>query len=313
MERRKFIRNSFLTAAASITVGHPIAIGSFAGNKNGISLTENKPFNLDYAIHDGMFRNHAGDNFLDQIQFAYDNGFRSVEDNGMRGRDAETQKKIGEKLAKLNMKMGVFVAHDIDWQKPSLTSNDKAIQEKFLSQIKESVEVAKRCNAKWMVVVPGIISHNVNIAYQKARVMDTLRKAADILSPHNLTFLLEPLNFRDHPSQVLPDVPNIYEMVKSINSPACKMLFDIYHVQIHTGNLIPNIDLCWDETVYVQLGDNPGRKEPTTGEINYKNIFLHLDKKGYKGLLGMEHGNSIAGKEGELALIKAYKEVDAFK
>ena len=105
MERRKFIRNSFLTGAASITVGQ-----SFAGNKNGISLTENKPFNLDYAIHDGMFKNHAGDNFLDQIQFAYDNGFRSVEDNGMRGRDAETQKKIGEKLAKLNMKMGVFVA-----------------------------------------------------------------------------------------------------------------------------------------------------------------------------------------------------------
>ena len=58
MERRKFIRNSFLTGAASITVGQ-----SFAGNKNGISLTENKPFNLDYAIHDGMFKNHAGEIF----------------------------------------------------------------------------------------------------------------------------------------------------------------------------------------------------------------------------------------------------------
>ncbi len=308
MERRKFIRNSFLTGAAAIAGSQ-----SFAEIKKAGGLKESKPFNLNYAIHDGMFKNHAGDNFLDQIQFGYDNGFRAVEDNGMRGRDVDMQKKIGEKLTNLNMKMGVFVAHDIDWQKPSLTSNDKAIQEKFLAQIKESVEVAKRCNAKWMVVVPGVISHSVNIAYQKARVMDSLRKAADILAPHNLILLLEPLNFRDHPSQVLPDIPNIYEMVKSVNSPACKMLFDVYHVQIHSGNLIPNIDLAWDETVYVQLGDNPGRKEPTTGEINYKNIFRHLDSKGYKGLLGMEHGNSKPGKDGEMDLIKAYRETDSFK
>jgi len=299
MERRKFIRNGFLTGASVITASPAFA--------------ENKPFNLDYAIHDGMFRHHAGDSFLDQIQFAFDNGFRAIEDNGMRGRDVEMQKKIGEKLGKLNMKMGVFVSHDIDWQKPSLTTNDKAIHDKFLSQIKESVEVAKRCGARWMVVVPGIIHHGTNLAYQKARVLDSLRRAADILAPHNLILLLEPLNFRDHPSQVLPDIPNIYEMVKSVNSPACKMLFDIYHVQIHTGNIIPNIDLSWDETVYFQLGDNPGRQEPTTGEINYKNIFRHLDKKGYKSILGMEHGNSLPGKEGELALIKAYREVDSFK
>jgi hydroxypyruvate isomerase len=178
--------------------------------------------------------------------------------------------------------------------------------------IKQSVDVAKRCAAKWMVVVPGLVNHNMHIAYQKANVMESLRRAADILAKENLTLLLEPLNFRDHPSQVLPDIPNIYEMVKSVNSPGCKMLFDVYHVQIHSGNLIPNIDLSWDETVYVQLGDNPGRKEPTTGEINYKNIFKHLTSKGYKGLLGMEHGNSIPGKEGEVALIKAYREVDNF-
>jgi hydroxypyruvate isomerase len=230
----------------------------------------------------------------------------------MRGRDKDYQEKIGSTLQQLDMTMGVFVSHDIDWQKPSLTSTDKSLQQKFLSQIKESVDVAKRCHAKWMVVVPGVINHSVNIAYQKATVLDALRRAADILAPHGLTLLLEPLNFRDHPSQVLPDIPNIYEMVKSVNNPACKMLFDVYHVQIHTGNIIPNIDLSWDETVYIQLGDNPGRKEPTTGEINYKNVLKHIYSKGYKGLLGMEHGNSKPGKEGELALIEAYRVSDNF-
>ncbi|HEY8896404.1 MAG TPA: xylose isomerase, partial [Niastella sp.] len=62
----------------------------------------------------------------------------------------------------------------------------------------------------------------------------------------------------------------------------------------------------------LQIGDNPGRKEPGTGEMNYKNIFKHLHEKGYKGILGMEHGNSIKGQEGEQALIKAYRDADSF-
>lgn len=310
MQRRHFLQQSVLAGAAAVT-GSAVYASEQPNNKTRLNNAE-PAFRMNYAIHAGMFRNHAGDDFIDQIKFAHTQGFRSIEDNGMRGREKAYQEKIGATLNDLGMTMGVFVAHDIDWQKPSLTTNDKAIREKFLAQIKDSVDVAKRCGSKWMVVVPGLVNHNMHIAYQKANVMETLRRAADILAPHDLTFVLEPLNFRDHPSQVLPDIPNIYEMVKSVNSPACKMLFDVYHVQIHSGNLIPNIDLSWDETVYVQLGDNPGRKEPTTGEINYKNIFKHLSAKGYKGLLGMEHGNSIPGKEGEVALIKAYREVDAF-
>jgi hydroxypyruvate isomerase len=90
------------------------------------------------------------------------------------------------------------------------------------------------------------------------------------------------------------------------------MQFDIYHVQIHSGNIIPNLDLSWDEIGYLQIGDNPGRNEPTTGEINYKNVFRHIYNKGFKGFLGMEHGNSRPGKEGEVALLKAYRESDSF-
>ncbi len=304
MERRKFLQQSTLAGTAML------GLSSFTNTTDKEAGPKN--FNLNYAIHDGMFRNHAGNDFIDQIKFAHGQGFRAIEDNGMRGRDKAIQEKIGTTLKELGMTMGVFVAHDIDWQKPSLSRGDKAINDKFLEQIKESVDVAKRCDAKWMVVVPGLITPGVDLAYQKAALLDTLRRAADMLAPHNLIFVLEPLNFRDHPNQILPDVPNIYEMVKSVNSPACKMLFDVYHVQIHTGNLIPNMDKAWDETVYVQLGDNPGRKEPTTGEINYKNIFKHLHNKGYKGLLGMEHGNSKPGKEGELALIEAYRSCDDF-
>ena len=70
--------------------------------------------------------------------------------------------------------------------------------------------------------------------------------------------------------------------------------------------------MAWEEIAYFQVGDNPGRKEPTTGEINYKNIFKHLYNKGYKGIVGMEHGKSKPDKEGEKALIEAYRECDSF-
>ena len=86
----------------------------------------------------------------------------------------------------------------------------------------------------------------------------------------------------------------------------------MYHMQRNEGDIIANMNRCWSEIGYIQIGDNPGRKEPGTGEMNYKNIFKHIHAKGFKGILGMEHGNSIKGIEGELALIKAYREADSF-
>ena len=312
MERRKFIRNSFLTGAATFAVGHPIAIGSVAGNKNGISLTENKPFNLDYAFHDGMFKNNAGDDFLEQIKWAYDQGFRSIEDNGMMARPVEQQKKIGDLLAKLGMRMGVFVITSDSWHwKTSLATGKQEFIDRMMNDCKEAIEVAKRCNAKWMTVVPGNFDRTQSHDMQTTNVISALRKGAAILEPHGLVMVLEALS--DNPDLFLRGTHQSYMICKAVNSPSCKFLFDMYHMQRNEGNIIANIDKVWDETPYFQIGDNPGRKEPGTGEMNYKNIFKHIYNKGYKGVLGMEHGNAKPGKEGEMELIKAYRDADSFK
>ena len=207
---------------------------------------------------------------------------------------------------------GVFVAHKIYWNKASLTSGKEDAREEFLSQIKESVEVAKRCNATWMTVVPGYVDLRLDMGYQTVNVVESLRRACDILEPHGLVMVLEPLNPRNHPGLFLKKVPQAYEICRAVNSPACKILDDLYHQQITEGNLIPNIDAAYSEIGYFQIGDNPGRKEPTTGEINYLNVFKHIKEKGFTGILGMEHGNSIEGKKGEVALIEAYRAVDNF-
>jgi hydroxypyruvate isomerase len=122
--------------------------------------------------------------------------------------------------------------------------------------------------------------------------------------------VLEPLS--DSPDLYLRTSEQTYMICKAVNSPACKILYDIYHMQKNEGNLIQNIGLTWEEIGYIQIGDNPGRNEPTTGEINYKNVFKYIYDKEFKGILGMEHGNSKPGKEGELAVIEAYAQVDSF-
>lgn len=145
-----------------------------------------------------------------------------------------------------------------------------------------------------------------------SNVIESLKQASALLEPNGLIMVLDPLNFVNHPGMFLSRSPQAYQICKSVNSPSCKILFDIYHQQIQEGNLIPNIEACWDEIAYFQIGDNPGRNEPTTGEINYTNVFEYIVNKGFRGVLGMEHGNSIPGKRGEEAVISAYKKVSDF-
>lgn len=275
----------------------------------GSTMAREKPFELNYAPHFGMFKNHAGPNELDQLQFMYDQGFTALEDNELMGRPVELQEKIGEKLAKLNMKMGVFVIKfDGFFDKQTMTTGKKEWTDLFLASCRKAVETSKRVNAKWATVVPGNFTRDLPMGIQTGHVIDNLKRAVEILEPAGLTMVLEPLS--DNSDLFLRYSDQTYSICRAVSSPSCKILFDMYHMQRNEGNLIANMDKCWDEIAYLQIGDNPGRKEPTTGEVNYQNIFRHLKQKGYSGVLGMEHGNSKPGKEGELALIDAYRKSD---
>jgi hydroxypyruvate isomerase len=307
MQRRKFMQQTFLAGSALLVPGKNI----FAGNNAESKVQDEKIFHLNYGIHDGMFKNSAGTDFIEQIKFAHSAGFRAIEDNGMMGRPVEQQKKIGDTLAKLGMQMGVFVLTSDNWHwKTSLTTGKQEWTDRMIKDCNEAIEVAKRCNAKYITVVPGNYEPGLSHDMQTANVIAALRKAADILAPHGLVMVLEALS--DNPELFLRHSDQTAMICKAVNSPACKFLFDMYHMQRNEGNIINHLNDTWDEIGYLQIGDNPGRNEPGTGEMNYKNIFKHIFSKGYKGVLGMEHGNVSAGKEGELALIKAYREADDF-
>ncbi len=299
MQRRQFLQSG-LGLAAALAASRPAAAQSSSG----------RPFGLDYAPHFGMFRHHAGQDLVDQLQFMHDEGFRSLEDNNLPRRSVADQERIGATLDRLDMRMGVFVAHTA-WGEVSFASNDADVRASLMSDVRNAIDVASRVDARWCTVVPGDYDRGIEMAYQTATVIDNLKRAAELCEPAGLTLVLEPLNhWTDHAGVFLTGIPQAYQICQAVGSPSVKILDDLYHQQITEGNLIPNLDRAWDEIAYIQVGDNPGRKEPTTGEINYLNVFRHLKAKGYDGIVGMEHGNAQDGRAGERAVIDAYRAVD---
>lgn len=313
MDRRNFVRSS-LAAGAAVAGASVTAQASRLPLMSAHTSSAPREFRLKYAPHFGMFKAHTGDDLVAQLEFMRAEGFTALEDNGMKGRSVADQELIGRTLARLGMTMGVFVAHDISWTEANLTTGDPAKRDLFLKQVRESVDVAKRVNAKWITVVPGHVDLRQDMGYMTATIIEAYKVAAGILEPHGLVMVMEPLNTqRDHPGMFLTSAPQAYAICKAVGSPACKILYDMYHAQIQVGNIIPNLDKCWSEIAYLQIGDNPGRKEPSSGEMNYQNIFKHIHGKGFTGVLGMEHGNSMPGKDGERLVIDRYIAADSWK
>lgn len=269
-------------------------------------------FTLGYAPHEGSFSSR-GDR-LEQIAYAADQGFTAWEDNEAAGRTVAEQTAMARALQQRGMTMGVFVASMPRWaeSRPLLGGNDDADREGFLADVRASIDVARRLDAKWMTIVPGFLDSRLPIGIQTGRVIDTMRRAAELVEPHGLVMVMEPLNtLTDHPGVFLQTVPQGFADAKAVDSPAVKVLADLYHEQIQAGNLIRTMETCWDEIAYLQFGDNPGRNEPGTGEINYRNIVRWLRAKGFAGVIGMEHGNALEGRAGEDRLVAAYREIDA--
>lgn len=297
-------RRSFIAAAGAV------GMTASAAPATPARAHTRRTFSMKFAPHFGMFKHHAGDDPVAQLEFAADEGFTAWEDNGMAGRSPEEQDRIADAMQRLGIEMGVFVMNgDTAWG-PTLSRNNTDDREKFVASARRAVEAAGRVNATWMTVVPGKREPRIPLAYQTAYAVECLRAACDLLEPHGLVMVLEPLNPRDHPDMLLAEMGHAYQICRAVNSPSCKILCDVYHQSATEGNLIDNIDRSWNEIAYFQVGDNPGRKEPTTGEVNYANVFRHIKSRGFTGIIGMEHGNARPGKEGERAVIDAYRACD---
>ena len=310
--RRNFIKKAAATGTALMAV--PSLFGITKASQQNKVTPATTPFKLKYAPTLGMFPEHAGKDPIDNIKFCYDMGFRAMFDNGLMARPIEDQVKITDEIKRLGMELGPFVAIPSSLAPASFVYNKQEVREMLVNKLKEAVEVYKRTGVKWGLVSLGDFDLKLHRDFQTANVIDNLRYCCDVVEPAGLILVLEPLNtLINHPGRFLNGIPQAYAICRGVNRPVCKIVDDFYHQQITEGNLIPNIEAAWSEIAAFHLGDSPGRNEPTTGEINYKNIFKYIYDHKFQGVLCMEHGISVKSKDGEARVIQAYRECDSFE
>lgn len=304
MERRNFFKKSIIAGAAAIS-GIP-SIETVANPKK----KEAKKFNMKFSPEFGIFSEAAGKDPIDQLKWGYEQGFRAWENTGLKNRPVEEQERISKTMQQLGMEFGQFVG-TLTFENVTFAGRDKSARESVLKDIRASVEIAKRMNTKFIHNVLGTSDPKLPWDFQMANAIDLLKQIAEIYEPHGIIMVMESMNHRrDHDNMFLHTIPQAYALAKAVGSPSVKVLYDFYHVQIQEGNLLPTLDYAWDEIAYIQVGDTPGRKEPTSGEINFPNVLQHVYDKGYRGFVGMEHGISKSGKDGALAALESYRKID---
>ncbi len=293
-----FSRRDFVKAGAALALAPSLAAAQ----------DKKRSWNLRYAPRLDFL---APKPFAERLDFFASYGFTATEYNGLTNHKPEEVEALKKKLDEVKIEMGIFVVN-LGLNKPWMT--DPALRPEFLQALDKAVQVHKIVGNRWCTVISGAALKNVPFEEQHKNVVDCFKAAAEKLEGGNLTLVLEPLNVLvDHPGYFVVTSKHANDIMKAVGSKHVKILFDIYHQQISEGNVIRNIQSYWDEIGYFQVGDNPGRKEPGTGEVNWKNVFKAIHAKGFKGILGMEHGLSKGRDEAAVAAcFEAYREADSW-
>ena len=168
--------------------------------------------------------------------------------------------------------------------------------EEFLKQTQLAIDAARAVGAKQLVTLTGNEMGGVPRSEQMANAVAALRAATPMLEKNGMTAIVEVLNtYVDHAGYFLYYVRDGAELIDRVGSPNVKLLFDIYHVQIMEGNLIESIRSNIDRIGHFHVGDVPGRHQPGTGEINYRNVFKAIYDQGdrFRGSVALEYSPTV--------------------
>jgi len=169
--------------------------------------------------------------------------------------------------------------------------------EDYVSGIKESTAIAKNLGASFLVVHAGELGPNGEVVHKTSTNPVTrwitsykaLSQLAKLGEENEITFVLEVLNTKvDHPGYSINIIADAVRLVREVNNPHIKILFDIYHTQIEEGNVVELLQQYHPYIGHIHVADVPGRHEPGTGELNYRFIAQVLREIGYQGVVGME-------------------------
>lgn len=227
-------------------------------------------------------------------------GFRGVEQLNWLGLDLD---KARANLESCGVTSTAVVIQSSDKENGKLTSWGHGMvwedsRRAFVESFRETVTAAKALGIPNIIATTGNERSDVSRGEQTEICIGTLREMSKIAEDEGVQIVLEPLNvIVDHKGHFLVTTKEAAHIVREVGSPSCKILFDIYHQQISEGNVIRNIRENIDLIGHFHIADNPGRKQPGTGELNYRNIFAAIKETGYNGWLAFECGSTVSTAE----------------
>ena len=243
---------------------------------------------------------HRERDYLKRIEGAAKLGYPAIEFWPWQGKNIEA---ITETCERLNLVVSQFSAWGF---KPGL--NDPKNHNQFVETIDKSCEVAKKLKCKLMCVVGGDDIKGLSQQQMHENIITGLKRAVPIAEKNGVTMILEAMNIRvDHKGHCLYGSAPLIRIVKAVDSPALKALWDLYHMHITEGDLCGHLreGFAAKAIAYIQIADHPGRHEPGTGEIHYPRVLKELKNLGYTGYVGLECVPSKSEEEAAWAVHKA--------
>jgi hydroxypyruvate isomerase len=253
---------------------------------------------LRYAPHLGyrppfepLWRASVGsDEPLAQVQFAADHGFAGVLYAAARGRPVAEQQSVGAALARLGLEAGCILYTTFDKLRAPLWWNKgPAARAQIAAELTAAIEVAQRIGARRLAILGGA-DPSQPMAAQHAAFAENLRFAADIAELAGMVLCLETINRASVPDMLLHHIADAHAIVDAVNRANVRLIFDTAHVQAMDGDVRRHLEATWDAIEIVQIAEHPGRTEPGTGEIDFDGVFELLARRGYRGLVELEHG-----------------------
>ena len=159
---------------------------------------------------------------------------------------------------------------------------------KFLEELKEMLPMMEQLECRSLIVLSGNSAPELSREAQHQSCIEGLQRAADLAAPRGVTLLLENIDPEENPKYYLTSSREGFEIVRQLNRPNVRFLYDLYHQQIAEGHLIETLEKNFAWLGLVHVADVPGRHQPGTGEINYSNIYRKLAQLHYSGYIAME-------------------------
>jgi hydroxypyruvate isomerase len=268
MNRREFGRSIAATALAG-TLGHSVA-------QVAAPVVSAPRFSCEIA----MLKLPSFDRCIEVVAEA---GYQGVELTGyFQSWDAAERRRLLAKMVALGVMIDMLSGLQASFAIPGQT-------EEFVTPVAAHCRIAKDLQCPQINIKSGKRLTTVDPNVQLQAAVDNLKRASDVAEASGINVVIEPIDLIENPTIFLTSVRDGFDIVRAVNRPNVKVLYDFYHEQRGGGNLIEKLEQNIEWVGLVHIADVPGRHEPGTGEIDYTNIYRSLGKLHYDRFIAMEY------------------------